>query len=542
LDRLGAPRIILYLSSSLTVTVTLIHQIEKVNQSYQTLWGVKSSLEEKVSMTNEQKKVLIKEVKTLRKKIEEVGSSNEELRNVNENLEGAVTELQSQLQSQKSRYEILLDEMTTTTGMTDTIGERDKRLGEGLVTDFDTALVQNALKASFEAKQHKGYDAHSVETTDGEGGTGGESSTPTHARLHIEDISPSSHLSRSSRHGSVDTSTTSTSLLPPPPLPVDLDGNAIEWDHETRQQMLQMDWLSPEQRNLLQDRQKEELPFHDSNTSSHENSLLGGGRRKSSLAQMTSNLFHLDKTEATTATGGATSTDHSSSTTEESKLSFRRFSAMFHSSSSTSAAPEHPPTSPTSAMKIEIPTSPSSPNDHTASQADTSTEGGRLTSSSAAPAPLCYRCGGTVEGPKYSTCKCEIPQMTPLVEESPMIDQFKGLFSKGKNAAKKAGNVVTGTLLKGRNEDSLTESSQHPSPPSEVASPASSRPAGASGGEGAGGTKMNLLSLDEPTAVIPSPSPHTVEPPIVARESETSTSATTTHSESSFDPPSSTTL
>lgn len=29
-------------------------------------------------------------------------------------------------------------------------------------------------------------------------------------------------------------------------------------------------------------------------------------------------------------------------------------------------------------------------------------------------APRCYRCGGTVEGPKYSTCKCAIPAMSPL--------------------------------------------------------------------------------------------------------------------------------
>lgn len=28
--------------------------------------------------------------------------------------------------------------------------------------------------------------------------------------------------------------------------------------------------------------------------------------------------------------------------------------------------------------------------------------------------PRCYRCGGTVEGPKYSTCKCAIPAMSPI--------------------------------------------------------------------------------------------------------------------------------
>ena len=27
--------------------------------------------------------------------------------------------------------------------------------------------------------------------------------------------------------------------------------------------------------------------------------------------------------------------------------------------------------------------------------------------------PICYRCNGTVEGPKYSTCKCKVPAMCP---------------------------------------------------------------------------------------------------------------------------------
>lgn len=62
--------------------------------------------------------------------------------------------------------------------------------------------------------------------------------------------------------------------------------------------------------------------------------------------------------------------------------------------------------------------------------------------------PICYRCQGTVEGPKYSTCKCDIPMLQP---EDPSATSllFKGLLSKGKSAAggfagglKKAGTSV----------------------------------------------------------------------------------------------------
>jgi hypothetical protein len=59
-------------------------------------------------------------------------------------------------------------------------------------------------------------------------------------------------------------------------------------------------------------------------------------------------------------------------------------------------------------------------------------------------APRCYRCGGTVEGPKYSTCKCPIPAMTPIEikkeESSNTIEKqgkrgsmsnFMGMLSRG---------------------------------------------------------------------------------------------------------------
>lgn len=404
------------------------------------VWGIKTSLEEKMSVTNEQKKVLIKEVKSLRKRVDEVGGSNEELRTVNSHLEAAVVELQKQLEAQKSKFEALLVEASS--------GNRHEEV-QNKDTDTTSELVQNALKASSEAKHHKGYASSGTLDTE----ELGESPSRSNA-----DDSP--HPSRPSRHGSLDSS--STFILPPPPLPVDLDGNAIEWDNDSREKMLQMDWLSPEQRALLQDRQKEELPFEDA---SH---------RRRSLAEITSHLFHLDKTEKPTEVESPH--DKLQESHEESKISFRRLSAMFHTSSSDKT--DHPST-PTS-VKLE-----------TGISQDNPPETESIARTTSAAKPICYRCGGTVEGPKYSTCKCDIPQMTPIVEES-AIDQFKGLFSKGKNAAKKAGSAVTSTLLKSRNDEGTSSDSHPPS-----MSPQTPNNTAA--------TKKttNLLSLDDPPSDIP---------------------------------------
>ena len=51
--------------------------------------------------------------------------------------------------------------------------------------------------------------------------------------------------------------------------------------------------------------------------------------------------------------------------------------------------------------------------------------------------PICFKCGGTVEGPKYSTCKCTVPQLTPGGENHgtgeyrhQTLDTWKNMINK----------------------------------------------------------------------------------------------------------------
>jgi DNA repair exonuclease SbcCD ATPase subunit len=87
-------------------------------------------------------------VKTLRKKVEDVNNSNEEFRTVNGNLENAISELQKQLDSQKTRFETLLTEAiaNSTSSVTATGDQGAPAEDDNLTTTAD--LVQNALKAS----------------------------------------------------------------------------------------------------------------------------------------------------------------------------------------------------------------------------------------------------------------------------------------------------------------------------------------------------------------------------------------------------------
>lgn len=59
--------------------------------------------------------------------------------------------------------------------------------------------------------------------------------------------------------------------------------------------------------------------------------------------------------------------------------------------------------------------------------------------------PICYRCSGTVEGPKYSTCKCNVPQLTPGDDNGSGGDKvhhhlgsFKNMINKRITASQKA--------------------------------------------------------------------------------------------------------
>ena len=79
--------------------------------------------------------------------------------------------------------------------------------------------------------------------------------------------------------------------------------------------------------------------------------------------------------------------------------------------------------------------------------------------------PICLRCHGTVEGPKYSTCKCKIPAMTPEdLNKSSTI--FGGFMNAIRRPSTKpfslAQNQSPDTTPKGSISESLIEFEKSP--------------------------------------------------------------------------------
>lgn len=58
--------------------------------------------------------------------------------------------------------------------------------------------------------------------------------------------------------------------------------------------------------------------------------------------------------------------------------------------------------------------------------------------------PICYRCNGTVEGPKYSTCKCKVPAMCPEDVKPKKRSLVGSLFFSGSNSNTPDTNIRPG--------------------------------------------------------------------------------------------------
>lgn len=405
-----------------------VAQIEKANQNYQVVWGIKSSHEDKLNVAAEQKRVLVKEVKALRKKTDELATQAVSLQEVNSKLEEAVLVLQAEMERKQKEFDSKLEAAVAASkaqGLSEVAATGDSDTLNSSKTTEVTNASDSSLNQAIEAMRM------SAEVKKMGNKSSGSALSVGVADI-IDDVSsmPSPGKSPAVFQGPSGTS----SVLPPPPSQVDPEGNAIDWDAANRSSLLNLDWLSPQQRQLVEERRKDELVLGQE----HE--------RKKSLIDFTSSLFSHDKDKEEDPPPPAPE--------GESKISLRRLSAMFHKGTDASTSHHQ------SESRKETPESPLvTPHATVTSPQSGVVEGSALAvaapvSSPASPGdvkPRCFRCGGTVEGPKYSTCKCDIPLMAP--EEGTgggAMDSFKGFLSKGKKSAggfadgfKKAGSIFS---------------------------------------------------------------------------------------------------
>ena len=441
-------------------------QIEKANHSYQMVWNMKTGLEEKQNKSSEQKKILVKEVKQLRKRIEESDDLNDQISVVNDKLIAVTNDLRQQVETQRSKIDTqnaailastdtALHEAMRSSGSTEKLNELSPDQatvvaagdsgGGGEVKEEVTVVADKLLEEaraltekSTQAHQHQHQSTPSHHTsssssstlhssttstdTEGAGGRGNDIEQLLNDRTQSGSSLNTSlhHASMSGLEGDIVTRGGRTS--------------SMEWNFPSEtssNSMLNMEWLSPEQRQLAEQRQ-------------HQGQQTGGGNGMESSAH---NLTGGDGMETGKSSGsGLTSKPEKRSSIAMFKNAFSKVSHSMldsntlhvsesnESTAGTTSTLSHVPENQTTGDN-EIPSSSISSSvvpDQPSTFIDATYENGGK--------PTCFRCGGTVEGPKYSTCKCAIPAMSPLTEEE--LDKedhgmqaLKGFFKKSTSKA-----------------------------------------------------------------------------------------------------------
>jgi hypothetical protein len=421
------------------------------------VWGIKTSHEDKLNVAAEQKRVLVKEVKSLRKKTEELVAHGSTLQEVNGKLEAAVVALQAEMERRQREFESRLEAASVAaaaraeceaeaaaardseqappyeSAVADLarVGDEESSLNQAMEAMRVSAEVMEAMRVSAEVKKMSSDQASVALSLSASAIVDDVVTNPSPGKLDV-----------------FQSASGTSSVLPPPPSQVDPEGNAIGWEAANRSSLLNLDWLSPQQRQLVEERRKDEMVLGQE----HE--------KKKSLIDFTSSLFSHDK-EKDEESGAV----HASAAAEgDSKISLRRLSAMF--TKGDGGSPSHQqsehrkefvdprdsfasstPTATAAATSGATATSGAGKGEENhSSLAAAAAAGANPSSPPAEGKPRCFRCGGTVEGPKYSTCKCDIPLMAPEEAGSGgAMDSFKGFLTKGK---KSAGGLADGFKFK----------------------------------------------------------------------------------------------
>jgi hypothetical protein len=541
-------------------------QIEKANHSYQMVWNMKTGLEEKHNKNSEQKKILVKEVKQLRKRIEESDDLNDQMSVVNDKLIAVTSDLRQQVETQRKKIDtqhaailastdLTLHEAIRSPSSSDKLhllgsseagttsasgssgddkgdddgdgGGDDSGNGGGDVTDEADKILEEAraltAKSSLshfqaEARHHKTPSSHSTPGAVG----------PSAADKQGGSTSPSDldQLLNERSHPNP------TSPLTPPVDVVTRGGRtaSMEFDFPTDSSsatMLNMDWLSPEQRQLAEQRQQQQQGAGagaggggglDTSQSGAGGAGAGGGRSSGNFGGLGLNL----------GGGGNKTEKRSSMAMFKDAMSGLSIPGpmdihLFHSSNSSANSSAEP----TTETETSLPSQDMNPSaDQTSSSATSSSSSSDVSgqpnvfidaSYENGGKPTCFRCGGTVEGPKYSTCKCAIPALSPLTDEEMEkeehgIQALKGFFKKSTSkagdfasVARRKSMAVGKDLFHHNNKDNNSSSSSSSSSSAQSHSGPfggglhlfSSGDTATAQGEGSSGEPHSLLDLDD---------------------------------------------
>jgi hypothetical protein len=454
-----------------------VAEVEKATLFAEALQREHADAGDKAGELFEQKKILVKEVKQLRKKLSASEDKSADLTRLNAELSSTTGELHA---------------------LVETLGQRNKVESEEALAATMAAAAKLVEESAKIAAAKEASDAAAAAAVAGAGaGPTGEDAGATSDKAAVE--------------------------------------SDFHWETKRSTNLENLDWLVPEQRVLL-----EEHSHNDAATivlpppspaalpaasPSSRSASLSGADSPASAANIERRGSGGSVVSAGGTAGGKVDNGGPSSAEKKAhndsfsdkmdKISFSKFvpsmnsvTSIFkdkdkdkdHRDSSSDSASSHGPSEHSGGMhmpKMSFFTSGTGASGGLFSHGASADAGGSPVALQGNPnAPRCHRCGGTVEGPKYSTCKCAIPAMAPLEpsEEGAGHDggrrgsmsNFMGMLSRGIKTVTPHSSGSTGSFHGALQLDENATTSE-----------SGAAPAPAAGGEAAGAsTGASLLFLE----------------------------------------------
>lgn len=406
-------------------------QIDNITLNFQMAVAAKTSSETKVNTLNDQKKLLVKEVKQLRKRVDELTASNEEMKSLNDRLLKAASALQNQVKSSGTSSPKTLPNENLSSPVGDEISENEPVSAkhgsatessnpelEDLLNYTDQLIAKSENLSHASAEHGRSFDANSDDSRS----PSSSSSHPIHRAMNMfrggSETEQERHMSdEKSRNDSVDDSFEERPSWEMPPMA-----------------LRELGWLSEEQNKLMERRlneNKEQDPGVNNfspaafKRSAGDEPHESDGRRGSALSMLTGGFL-----------GNASTPESANSRDSGRRSSLMSITSMFRKEKAQGPAltldESLSPSQPVQPVSSNPPPPPVKPSDDLFFSSPFSSqpedESDRLPT---AMRLHCLRCNGTVEGPKFSTCKCANPALTPDELTSDRLASLTGMIRGG---------------------------------------------------------------------------------------------------------------
>ncbi len=429
-------------------------QIDNITLNFQMAVAAKTTSETKANTLNEQKKLLVKEVKQLRKRVDELSAANDELKSLNDRLLKAANALQFTVKSSNttspktvptvdptSRDASVLSptsfdgEVVSTNSVDEGVkspSTNNQELEELL--SFTDQLIAKSEQLNPHDGRGRSFDSNTTGNADEGSHTNRSppSSNPVYRAMNMfrsngsdtdlaEKTADRQHSDEKSRNNSIvgDDSYEERPSWEMPPMA-----------------LRELGWLSEEQNKLMEKRYGD---VNDGNSSHNSSNPSWTGVSPAAFKRTAQDEQHVEEHRRgstlsmfTGLLGSSNADSNSSPHTSGRRSSLMAITSMFNKKEKGSALSVEEGSN--TATNVSVPvtsTTTSKPAEDLFFSSPFTTPNEEEERLPTAMRLHCLRCNGSVEGPKFSTCKCSTPALTPDDLNSDRLSSLTGIFKGG---------------------------------------------------------------------------------------------------------------